>query len=207
MNTHWITLQSIPAGGKTLVLEDQAYWRDPMEEFGIPGRIVEALRAEIFILPQEQGVLFRGSITGVVALPCDRCADESLITLRHSFDSFEIYPSDPLAGLTRNAAEKALSRKNGRQPDREAEDLAEDADTDASVIRLAAHGRGLEVNPGALVWEEFSLALPVKPLCGENCKGLCPGCGCNRNRESCNCVSSGGDPRLAALRGLTITKK
>ena len=207
MQPSWIALQSIPGGGKTLLLDDQDLWRKPLEEFGIACRIVEPVRTEIFILPQEQGVLFRGVLTGLVALPCDRCADDSLIPLRHAFDSFEPYPADPAVGGGRNFAGKEASCKKKDRKSREAEEAAEYSDADAAVIRLAAQGLGLEINPGALAWEEFSLALHVKPLCGENCKGLCPGCGCNRNRESCNCVSSGGDPRLAALRGLTITKK
>ena len=50
--------------------------------------------------------------------------------------------------------------------------------------------------------EQFHLALPMKPLCQEDCRGLCPVCGINRNRETCNCQSSWVDPRFEALRSL-----
>jgi len=48
--------------------------------------------------------------------------------------------------------------------------------------------------------EQFYLALPMKPLCQEDCRGLCPVCGVNRNRETCACNTSWVDPRMDALR-------
>lgn len=44
--------------------------------------------------------------------------------------------------------------------------------------------------------------LPARFLCEEDCKGLCPVCGKNRNREQCSCTAVSGDPRLDALRKL-----
>lgn len=44
------------------------------------------------------------------------------------------------------------------------------------------------------------LSLPMKPLCDEECKGLCPKCGTNHNKEECNCVVEDIDPRLAKLK-------
>ncbi|MBC7320136.1 DUF177 domain-containing protein [bacterium] len=37
------------------------------------------------------------------------------------------------------------------------------------------------------VRENIIMNLPIKPLCKEDCKGLCPICGKNLNREKCNC--------------------
>lgn len=48
--------------------------------------------------------------------------------------------------------------------------------------------------------EQFYLALPMKPLCREDCQGLCPVCGANRNRETCTCETVWVDPRMEALR-------
>jgi DUF177 domain-containing protein len=50
--------------------------------------------------------------------------------------------------------------------------------------------------------EQFQLALPMKPLCAEACRGLCPGCGANLNRAECGCTPKWEDPRLAPLKGL-----
>ena len=78
-------------------------------------------------------------------------------------------------------------------------------DVDENVVRISPHG--LEINVAHLAFEEFLLALPVKALCSEECKGLCPKCGHNLNTGPCACVNDEGDPRLAALRNLTLGKK
>jgi uncharacterized protein len=53
-----------------------------------------------------------------------------------------------------------------------------------------------------MIREQFQLALPMKPLCAESCRGLCPECGTNLNRAECGCKPSWHDPRLASLKGL-----
>jgi uncharacterized protein len=59
-----------------------------------------------------------------------------------------------------------------------------------------------EIDLGQLMHEQFYLALPMKPLCGDACKGLCPNCGTNLNRSTCDCHPQWEDPRLAALKTL-----
>jgi uncharacterized protein len=54
----------------------------------------------------------------------------------------------------------------------------------------------------SLVETETTLALPMKPLCREGCRGLCPVCGANRNTAACGCVAKAPDPRWAALQAL-----
>lgn len=51
-----------------------------------------------------------------------------------------------------------------------------------------------------LMAEQCHLALPMKPLCHEACRGLCPQCGTNLNRGSCPCTTTWTDPRLAGLK-------
>jgi uncharacterized protein len=46
------------------------------------------------------------------------------------------------------------------------------------------------------------LAVPMKMLCAENCRGLCAGCGANLNTEPCRCAAPPADPRWEALRKL-----
>ena len=53
-----------------------------------------------------------------------------------------------------------------------------------------------------LASEQVQLAIPMKPLCEENCLGLCPSCGANRNREGCRCDTSVIDERWGALAGI-----
>jgi uncharacterized protein len=53
-----------------------------------------------------------------------------------------------------------------------------------------------------VVVNEATLALPMKPLCRPDCRGLCAVCGANRNVVACTCAQRPPDPRLAALRDL-----
>ena len=59
-----------------------------------------------------------------------------------------------------------------------------------------------EIDLGQLMHEQFYLALPMKPLCQADCKGLCAICGTNLNRTTCDCHPHWEDPRLAALKAL-----
>jgi uncharacterized protein len=61
-------------------------------------------------------------------------------------------------------------------------------------------GDGLELED--VIKEQVLLSLPVKPLCQEACKGLCPQCGQNLNMGTCNCNTKMQDPRWSALEGL-----
>ena len=56
------------------------------------------------------------------------------------------------------------------------------------------------------VREQVLLALPGRTLCREDCKGLCPQCGANRNTAPCNCEEQPVDRRWNALAGLAVTK-
>ncbi|HEX3557340.1 MAG TPA: DUF177 domain-containing protein [Thermoanaerobaculia bacterium] len=58
----------------------------------------------------------------------------------------------------------------------------------------------LETDP--ILIEQLQLNIPMKPLCREDCQGLCPICGADRNAGACSCEESTTDPRWAALAAL-----
>lgn len=53
-----------------------------------------------------------------------------------------------------------------------------------------------------LVYSEVIVSLPMKHLCNEDCKGICPKCGKNLNEGKCGCPEKEIDPRLSALADL-----
>ena len=59
-----------------------------------------------------------------------------------------------------------------------------------------------QIDLGQLIHEQLYLSLPMKPLCREDCRGLCPQCGTNLNRATCDCKRQWDDPRFAALKAL-----
>jgi uncharacterized protein len=78
--------------------------------------------------------------------------------------------------------------------------MARRLDEDEEVLRFdCPEGKA---NLVELVAEQIYLALPLKPVCRADCKGLCPHCGANRNEASCGCQADWIDPRLAPLQRL-----
>lgn len=59
-----------------------------------------------------------------------------------------------------------------------------------------------EVDINEIVENNIILSLPIKKLCREDCKGLCPICGTNLNISTCNCHEENIDPRFAKLKDL-----
>jgi uncharacterized protein len=82
--------------------------------------------------------------------------------------------------------------------DEDDEELADDAD----VVGFA----GNEIDLSDEVRDEFLLAIPLKPLCSEACRGLCPVCGGNRNAVPCTCEADNRQAvsKFAALGKLKI---
>lgn len=64
----------------------------------------------------------------------------------------------------------------------------------------AIYYEGENLNLSPYITSMVILSLPMKPLCDETCKGLCPKCGVNHNKEECDCVVEDIDPRLAKLK-------
>lgn len=59
-----------------------------------------------------------------------------------------------------------------------------------------------QIDLGQLMREQFYLAVPMKPLCTDDCRGLCSQCGINLNKDTCSCAPGWEDPRFAALKTL-----
>ncbi len=77
---------------------------------------------------------------------------------------------------------------------RRGEHAAEEGD---DVVTLPLHQYDVDLEP--YVHEAVVLATPMIVLCRDDCRGLCPTCGVNWNRETCACRPE-GDPRWGALR-------
>ncbi len=63
------------------------------------------------------------------------------------------------------------------------------------------------IDIGPQVEEAIVLAIPVKILCKDDCKGLCPICGINLNKQECDCLKDAIDPRLEKFKELLTVFK
>ena len=116
-----------------------------------------------------------GRVATILELACSRCLEAFVWPVDNPFD-LRYQPNVlPAAGAEREI---------------EADDLTTSVYEDD------------QIDLGQLMQEQFYLTLPMKPLCEAGCKGLCPNCGTNLNRGTCQCNTHWEDPRLAALRAL-----
>lgn len=64
-----------------------------------------------------------------------------------------------------------------------------------------------EVELDPIILEQIVLQIPIKPLCREACRGLCPQCGADLNVEACECRADAGDLRFAVLKDFKVKNK
>jgi uncharacterized protein len=122
-----------------------------------------------------------GRVQASLELPCGRCLEPFVCPVDTAVDLSYVPDRSATAGQ---------------------EDEVELQDEDLTTAYY--HDHVLEL--GEMVREQFYLALPMQPLCREDCRGLCPQCGTNRNTDPCDCRTAWDDPRLAALRALITPK-
>jgi DUF177 domain-containing protein len=122
----------------------------------------------------------KGKVETRLELACSRC-----------LDSFEV-PVD--AAFELRYLPETANRGEGEH---------EIADDD---LATAFYRDGL-LDVTELLREQFQLALPMKPLCSDACRGMCPQCGTNLNRTECACRPQWDDPRLAPLKSLLLNQK
>ena len=122
-------------------------------------------------------LFFDGSFRGQFTGYCGRCLEQYSFTLDQDF-AFVLTPEP-----TRS--------------ERGAEELR------GGELGLSYYS-GDEIDLTPLIIEQVMLALPTRPLCAEDCRGLCEGCGANLNGETCDCAAASGDPRMAIFRTLKV---
>ena len=136
-----------------------------------------SLDVELVYYRSGRDIFFDGRFRGALKGRCGRCLDDYDFVLDKEFD-FVLAP-DP-SKLARGAEE--LHR----------DDLG------------LSYYSGDEINLAPLIAEQVLLALPTTPLCSDACRGLCSGCGTNRNKGSCDCAAGGSDPRMGIFRTLKV---
>ena len=124
----------------------------------------------------EDAVVVTGTVSTLVAMNCGRCLEATTEAVRADIRIvFEPGPAD---------AAEAIG------------DVV--ALTDADMERAFYDGDQIDLAPA--IQEEVLAALPFRPLCREDCMGLCPECGANRNVSACTCSNPAVDPRLSVLK-------
>ncbi len=123
-------------------------------------------------------------VQGKFRCACSRCAEPVELTVDTEFDHHFVGPGQLDAS-----------------GELDVDGMALDADPDVS------EHDGARIELEELCIEHAILALPDVPLCDEDCKGLCPRCGINRNQETCSCdLSEERSSPWAKLAQLRVVK-
>jgi len=116
-----------------------------------------------------------GSVASELELPCSRCLEPLRLPVAARFDLRYLPVAKAAVDTEREVDEDDLG---------------------------TSYYRNDEIDLNELLREQFYLVLPMKPLCQEDCRGLCSQCGTNLNTGACACQPVWEDPRLAALKSL-----
>ncbi len=123
----------------------------------------------------------QGSIVISALLVCSRCLKEYETLLTSTFD---------------------LTFTNERP---KSEQVANDEGVELSEQEIqTVYFQGEEIDLRESIQEQVALAMPFRPLCCEDCNGLCSQCGVDLNTGSCECKQNRVDARFAALKNIKI---
>ena len=136
-------------------------------------KITQSFKAFLRIEKKAHEVFVDGLVTGEIELRCSRCLRE----FRQPIRSLVKVIYHPIEELNR---EELVELKS------------EEMDIDF-------YKEGY-IDTKDIIRDQILLNIPMKPLCSEDCKGICPICGTDLNEFTCECEKKEIDPRLASLQ-------
>lgn len=134
--------------------------------------------ADCWITRSGETIYVRGNLQCQMSRECSRCLEPATVSTGGEF-AYTLVP--------------------------EKTEAAQDLELSAEELETGCY-RGDFIDLTSILCEQIILLAPMKFLCAENCRGLCPQCGVNLNTGSCSCLSEKVDDRLAALKKFTVKK-
>jgi len=138
-------------------------------------KIIQPFKAILKIEKRGFEVFVKGVVSGEVELQCSRCLKEYILPIKTLLE----VTYHPVQNL--NKEELVELKRDEMDVDFYREGLIDTED---------------------IVRDQILLNIPMKPLCSEDCKGLCPICGTDLNYSECGCNVKEIDPRMAILQSL-----
>ena len=127
------------------------------------------------LIEATEEIRVKGHLNVTMATECDRCLEDAAFPIDQDFDLF--YRPAVIEGGSHELP-------------------IDEGESEMGFYE----GSGLELTD--LICEQVLLALPMQRTCREDCRGICPNCGQDRNRAQCACQPRPTDDRWAALRDL-----
>ena len=175
-----LRVEEVPEEGREIILDDLD--EDEARAFIERGREVDlkllaSPRGFVRVSRYGEKVYLEGVVEDRVGTVCSRCLESFELPLSVRFESM-------LAPVPKGTVEM-------------------DVELSSEDLETAVY-YGSNIDVAGILLEQLVVNLPIKLLCSDACKGLCPRCGVNRNTETCDCVDGEVDPRLAILKKLKV---
>lgn len=172
----------VPSGGMTVDCEVDA---ERLNLAKSDSEVRGQLLVRAGVMPAGKDVCVSGDVTGTFVRECVRC-------LRHYDDACRI------AFRVEYRASKPEGARRVRPGDRQAKDKPEEVSAPLEGELYSYAGEELDLGP--MLREQVILANPMQPLCHQDCLGLCPVCGEDRNVVQCGCAEARPPNPFAVLR-------
>jgi uncharacterized protein len=154
------------------------------ESLRIDGHSLKEINGSVLLLRTDRTVLVSAEIEAVTHDSCSRCLEPAVVNVIVNMEE-EFSPTN--ADLVANSDKRPSNRT----------DENDDYYDSALVID---EQNFLDLTEG--LGQALLSAIPIAPVCEDDCLGICPTCTVNRNIIQCSCAKSSQDPRWAALAGL-----
>ena len=172
-----INVVTIPEEGLDFALaEDGKWFEECFQESDHHDFSLRKIDVQCHIVKTSGTIFIKGSLSLSLAIYCSRCLEDVILPVGGDF-AYTLVPEKP--------------------------ETKEDLELTAEELEISYYqGDFIDLQP--IICEQIILQIPIKPLCSEDCKGLCPHCGTNLNAAACDCHLKFVDERLAALKNFKI---
>ena len=159
----------------------------PPDEIGIDDenglQISDTVHLTCHVHRDSDVAVIESDVRAIVKLECSRC-----------LETFE----REIVGNFSLVARKMKKGEILKSTDEEEDEEGQNDDTD--IVILDSDTNNIDITE--YVHDALLLALPLKPVCREECRGLCDICGHNLNEGDCSCIRKRSDNRWNELSGL-----
>lgn len=146
-------------------------------------KLIAPVEIELYLIRIGSLIKVKGSFSTKLESFCGRCLKDFSFDLNDSFEL--IFTNEPIT-------------------------VHEDGADDEEGVELSAEELGLisfsgeSIDLDEAIGEQLFLAFPVRALCSEECRGLCPHCGIDLNKSKCHCTPADFNNKFSALKNIKI---
>lgn len=172
-----INLTILPEEGLPLSFSEGAAWfKECFSDDELPEFSMVKVDVNCLVTKSGDTIYIRGELAAQISQECARCMELATIPIGGEF----VYTLVPAKA-----------------------EVEEDLELTAQELETSYY-RGEFIDLAPMICEQIVLQAPMRILCADDCKGLCPRCGVNLNTGSCNCRSDVVDDRLAMLKKFIV---